>query len=40
MIRDFAKISKARLIDEIRALRDAVDGGHAPPGVTIETVEA
>lgn len=40
MIRDFAKISKSRLIDEVNALRDAVNAGNSPPGVTIETVEA
>jgi hypothetical protein len=40
MIRDFCGISKARLIDEIRALRKAVDEGAAPAGVTSETVDA
>lgn len=40
MIRDFAKISKSRLIDEINALRDTLNEGTALPGVTIETVEA
>src|SRR5690606_8628536 len=40
MIRDFCKITKGRLIDEIKALRDAVDSGRAPAGVNLETVEA
>lgn len=40
MIRDFAKISKATLFAEINALRDAVNDGKAPAGVTIETIEA
>jgi hypothetical protein len=40
MIRHFCGISKARLIDEINALREAVEGGSAPRGVTIESVDA
>jgi len=40
MIRDFCKIAKGRLIDEIVALREATNTGSAAPGVTIETVEA
>jgi hypothetical protein len=40
MIRDFAKISRPRLIEEIRALRAAVEDGKAPRGVTPESVEA
>jgi len=40
MIRDFCKITKSRLVDEINALRDAVNLGNGPAGVTIETVEA
>ncbi|KQX21712.1 hypothetical protein ASD39_01145 [Sphingomonas sp. Root50] len=40
MIRDFAEISKGRLIDEIVALRAAVEAGTAPRGVTAESVEA
>lgn len=40
IIRDFCKIAKGRLVDEINALRDAVFGGNGPAGVTIETVEA
>jgi hypothetical protein len=40
MIRDFCGISKARLIDEIRALRELVDGGDAPRGVSHESVDA
>ncbi len=40
MIRDFCKISKDRLIDEIRELKKLTDEGKLPPGVTIETVDA
>ncbi|MGH6791656.1 MAG: DUF4145 domain-containing protein [Methyloceanibacter sp.] len=40
MIRHFCGISKARLIDEINALRETVEGGSAPRGVTIESVDA
>jgi hypothetical protein len=40
VIRDFCGISKNRLIDEISALREAVDGGQAPQGVTADTVDA
>jgi hypothetical protein len=40
MIRDFTKISKARLIDEVNALSAAVEAGTAPTGVTPESVEA
>lgn len=40
MIRDFSGISKARLIDEIEALRKAVDDGTADRAVTEETVDA
>ena len=40
MIRHFCGISKARLIDEITALREAVETGKAPRGVTIESVDA
>lgn len=40
MICHFCGISKARLIDEINALREAVEGGAAPRGVTIESVDA
>lgn len=40
MIRDFAGISKDRLIDEIKALRKAVDDGSADRAVSIESVEA
>jgi hypothetical protein len=40
MIRDFAGIVKARLIDEIDALRKAVEDGSADRSVTLETVEA
>lgn len=40
MIRGFAKISRARLIDEIKALKAAVDDGTAPRSITIESVDA
>lgn len=40
MIRDFAGITKARLIDEIKALRLAVDDGSADRAVTVESVDA
>jgi hypothetical protein len=40
MIRDFCKISKSRLIDEIAALRAQVDAGTAPAGVSSESVDA
>lgn len=40
MIRHFCGISKARLIDEVNALREAVEGGSAPRGVTIESIDA
>lgn len=40
MIRDFCKISKSRLIDEIKALKAAVDDGNAPQGVHPDTVDA
>jgi len=40
MVRDFCKISKARLVDEISELRRRLDAGTAPQGVSIESVEA
>lgn len=40
MIRDFCKISKPRLIDEIKALEDAVANDTAPRGVQPETIDA
>lgn len=40
MIRDFCGISKRRLIDEIRELRERVNHGRAPPGVLPDTVDA
>lgn len=40
MIRDFCGISKARLIDEIIALRKAVEDGSADRAISPETVEA
>jgi hypothetical protein len=40
MIRDFCKISKARLVDEIDELKKISDAGNAPKGVEPETIEA
>lgn len=40
MIRDFCRISKARLIDEIVELRKQLDSHTAPHGVTHESVDA
>lgn len=40
MIRHFCGISRSRLIDEVNALREAVENGAAPRGVTIESVDA
>ncbi|TSB04565.1 DUF4145 domain-containing protein [Sphingorhabdus contaminans] len=40
MIRDFAGISKPRLIDEIKALRKAIDDGSADRSISIESVDA
>ena len=40
MIRDFCGISKTRLIDEINELRAAIAVTKAPPGVTVESVNA
>jgi len=40
IIRDFCGISKSRLIDEIKELREAVNKGTAPQGVTSDSVEA
>jgi hypothetical protein len=40
MIRDFCKISKAKLIDEIKELRKLVDDEKAPKGVSSESVDA
>jgi len=40
MIRDFCKIAKGTLDAEIKELRAQVDQGHAPAGVTPESVEA
>jgi hypothetical protein len=40
MIRDFAKIVKNTLIDEVKALGAAVEAGAAPAGITPESVEA
>ena len=40
MIRDFCRISKRRLIDEIDELRKLVAAGQAPPGVQSDMVDA
>jgi hypothetical protein len=40
MIRDFCGIQKSRLIDEIKELRERVNGGTAPRGVSPESVVA
>lgn len=40
MIRDFCKITRGRLIDEINELKKLVDDGHAPAGVQADSVEA
>lgn len=40
MIRDFCQIKKSRLIDEIKALREAIEEGDAPKGVSEESVDA
>jgi hypothetical protein len=40
MIRDFCGITKSRLIDEIDALRAAVDKGSAPLGVSGDSIDA
>lgn len=40
MIRDFCGISKPTLFKEIAALKEQVDEGNAPRGVSIESVEA
>lgn len=40
MIRDFAGISRARLIDEIKALSKAVESGEADRSISEESVEA
>lgn len=40
MIRDFCRISRKRLVDEIEALRQAVNDGRAPRGVEVDTVDA
>jgi Domain of unknown function (DUF4145) len=40
MIRDFCGIAKSRLIDEIRELRNRMDRGESPPGVSHESVDA
>lgn len=42
MIRDFAEVSvkSKRLVDEIKALEKAVEGGTAPRGVSIDSIEA
>jgi hypothetical protein len=40
MIRDFCEISKGRLVDEIKELRERVDSGRAPHGVLPDSVDA
>ncbi len=40
MIRDFCGISKPRLIDEIKELKQRLDDGKAPTGVMPDSVEA
>lgn len=40
MIRDFCGITKATLALEIKALREAIEGGSGPKGVDIDTVNA
>lgn len=40
MIRDFCGIRKGRLIDEISALRQSLENGHAPKGVSEESIDA
>ena len=40
MIRDFCKIQKATLFEEISTLRELVDAGNAPQGVSLESVDA
>ena len=39
MIRDFCKVNKYTLDQEIKALRVLIDQGHAPHGVTSESVD-
>jgi hypothetical protein len=40
MIRDFCKISKGKLVDEIKELRALVQSGKAPAGVQADTMDA
>jgi len=40
MIRDFCKISKNRLVDEISTLKEMVDTGAAPAGVSPDSIDA
>jgi hypothetical protein len=40
MIRDFCKITKSRLVDEIDELRAQVHAGKGPLGVQMDTVDA
>jgi hypothetical protein len=40
IIRDFCRITKKRLIDEIKELRRLVDASEAPAGVQADTVDA
>lgn len=40
MIRDFCKIARRTLFDEIEALKSMADEGRAPSGVAFETIDA
>lgn len=40
MIRDFCKVSRPRLVDEVRALRKLADEEKLPRGVTHESIDA
>ena len=40
MIRDFCKIAKKQLFDEIDELKALSDAGNAPKGVASETIDA
>lgn len=40
MIRDFCRISRSRLVEEIRELRSQIDSGSAPMGVQSDTIDA
>jgi hypothetical protein len=40
MIRDFCKVSKSRLVDEVSTLKAMVDAGSAPAGVSADSIDA